>query len=144
MNTTTEGTTEQNKAIVRAFQDAVNRRDFDAAQALLDPDMKALGLGPAPIGLREFRGFGEMFMSAFPDGSSIDEETIAEGDTVVSRFTFSGTHLGDLMGIPATGKHVTFSGVHISRLANGKIVERYVSQDQLGLLQQLGVIPAMS
>ena len=76
-----------------------------------------------------------------PDFHSTIEDVIAEGDKVVTRQTFRGTHTGDLMGIPPTGKQVTMSGIVISHFANGKCVELWANNDDLGLLQQLGVVP---
>jgi predicted ester cyclase len=68
---------------------------------------------------------------------------IAEGDKVVQRWTFRGTHQGEFMGIPATGVQVILSAIEIFRLADGKIAEQWVEADNLGSLQQLGVIPAL-
>jgi predicted ester cyclase len=73
----------------------------------------------------------------------IAEDMIAEGDKVVVRSTFRGTHKGDLMGIPPTGKQVTMPLILIYRIADDKIVEHWMQADALGLLQQLGVIPPM-
>ena len=69
------------------------------------------------------------------------EDMIAEGDKVAVRFTLRGTHGGDLMGIPPTGKPVAVTGIDINRIADGKIAERWANFDALGLMQQLGVIP---
>ncbi len=80
--------------------------------------------------------------SAFPDAQTTIEDLVAKGDTVVKRWTVRGTHQGELMGIPPTGKPVTLAGVTIYRLAGGQIVEGWWTYDSLGLLQQLGVIPA--
>ena len=68
---------------------------------------------------------------------------IAEGDKVIARFTVSGTQPGAFLGIPSTGKHATITDIEIVRIANGKFVEIWVQPDFLGLLQQLGVVPAM-
>lgn len=69
------------------------------------------------------------------------EDMIAEGDKVAARATASGTHQGDFLGIPPTGKHATWSEIHIGRVVDGKFVEHWANSDQLGLLQQLGVVP---
>jgi predicted ester cyclase len=82
-----------------------------------------------------------MFRKAFPDGAETIEEQIGEGDRVATRTTYRGTHTGELMGIPPTGKEVVLTGMIINRLMNGKIRERRVLFDQFGLLQQLGVVP---
>ena len=83
-----------------------------------------------------------MFRGAFPDIHFHLEHEIAEGDLVTTRFTGHGTHQGELMGIPATGKEVTFSGIVILRFSNGKIVERWEEFDMMGMMMQLGAIPA--
>ena len=84
------------------------------------------------------------FYTAFPDLHYAVEDLVAEGDKVVIRYTFRGTHQGAFMGVPATGKVVTFTGIYISRIAGGKFVEDWESFDSLGLLQQLGAIPQMA
>lgn len=85
--------------------------------------------------------FISMFRTAFPDLHSTVEDQVAEGGKVVTRWTARGTHRGSLMDIPATGKTVTMSGITINRLAGSKIVETWNTFDQLGLMQQLGVVP---
>ena len=82
-----------------------------------------------------------MEFAAFPDLHSTVEYLIAEGDMVVSRFTMRGTHQGEFIGIPPTGKQVKVTGMVIHRFADGKIVEYWVKWDVLGMMQQLGVIP---
>ena len=91
--------------------------------------------------------YGAMMFAAFPDGHHVLEEaigrkvvTIAEGDKVVTRGIFEGTHQGDLMGISPTGKQVTFPVVHIDRLENGKIIEHWGQGDVRALMQQLGIV----
>jgi predicted ester cyclase len=77
-----------------------------------------------------------------PNGNQLTvEDYLAEGDTVVSRWTGRGTHTGDLMGIAPTGEQVTVTGISIQRIANGKIVEAWSTYDMLGMFQQLGVVP---
>jgi predicted ester cyclase len=83
-----------------------------------------------------------MYFTAFPDLHFTVEVMIAEGDKVVARLTVSATHKGDFMGIPATGKHATISVTDINHVANGQSVEHWSDMDTLGLMQQLGVIPA--
>jgi predicted ester cyclase len=83
-----------------------------------------------------------MFRAAFPDLHGTIEDQIAEGDKVVSRMTYRGTHQGELMGIPPTGKQVTMSFIGIHRITAGKVAEGWVNFDALGMMQQLGVIPS--
>ena len=86
-----------------------------------------------------------MFMNAFPDFRMDVEESVAEGDRVACRYTFRGTNTGDFelpAPAPATGKQVSFSGMNIFRFAEGKIVEEWFQEDTMGMLQQLGFMPA--
>ena len=85
-----------------------------------------------------------MLFTAFPDLHFTIEDMIAEGDTVVVRYTTRGTHHGNFRGIPSTGKQVSGTAMFIDRLVNGKAVEQWSNGDDLGLLQQLGVIPPSS
>lgn len=82
-----------------------------------------------------------MFRTAFPDLYGTIEDLIAEGDKVVTRITYRGTHQGEFMGIPPTGRPVTMTFTGINRIAGGKIAEGWVNFDALGMMQQLGVIP---
>jgi predicted ester cyclase len=82
-----------------------------------------------------------MFRAAFPDLHSTVDLLIAEGDIVVGRHATTGTHRGEFMGIPATNKQVSISEIHIVRIANGKAVEHWGNQDDMGMMQQLGLIP---
>ena len=81
--------------------------------------------------------------SAFPDLRMTVEDVVAEGDKVVQRRLYEGTHKGELFGIPASGKSVSVSQITVSRVADGKFVEEWAETDFLGMLQQLGVVPAM-
>jgi predicted ester cyclase len=111
----------------------------DANYVGYDPSM------PEPMrGPQAFKEFVQMYLAAFPDGAIKVDEQIAEGDTVATRWTGRGTHGGDLMGIAPTRKQVTVSGLSISKLKNGKLVEDYSNWDTLGMLQQLGAVPAMA
>jgi steroid delta-isomerase-like uncharacterized protein len=81
--------------------------------------------------------------SAFPDLRMTVEDVIAEGEKVVQRRSYQGTHQGELFGIPASGKPVSVSQITVSRVADGKFVEEWAETDFLGMLQQLGVVPRM-
>jgi steroid delta-isomerase-like uncharacterized protein len=139
--------TQDNKALVRRWvEEVLNTRDVSdqsPAYQLVAADFIGHFPGQPPIeGLEAFRQFGSLYFSAFPDLQITPEELIAEGDKVTMRYGWSGTQQGELMGIPATGKQVRASGISILRIANGKIAEQWDSFDNLGLLQQLGVVPA--
>lgn len=139
--------TAQNKAIVRRLIDEmVNERDLAAADELIAtdfvlrrPDGSELGRGPA--GWKEFLRSQQ---SAFPDRHCTIDDILAEGDKVAVRWTQTATHRGDYLGIPATGKECTTTGISIYQIAEGNIEEIWVNQDTLGLMQQLGVIPKIS
>jgi steroid delta-isomerase-like uncharacterized protein len=132
---------EENKAVVRSFEEAFNRGDLDACTALCAPDLTYYQPGSPPMDIQAYHGLGAMFRAAFPNGAETVEEQIGEGDRVATRTTYRGTHQGELMGIPATGKEVAVTATIIDRVMNGKIRERRVLFDQLSMLQQLGVIP---
>ena len=135
--------TESNKAVVQRFRDALDAGDLDGAMAVFAPNAVVhMSSAPEPLTLEGFKHLGEVLLSAFPGGTSTVEDMIAEGDKVVSRLTFRGTHTADLMGIPPTGKSVAMSEIIIDRLADGKIVESWRLFDQMGMMQQLGLIPA--
>jgi steroid delta-isomerase-like uncharacterized protein len=134
---------EANTAAVRHFNDAFNAGDLEGAAAVFAPDAVVHNSGaPDPLNVEGFKQFGGAFLSAFPGGKLTIEDLIVEGDKVVSRVTYRGTHTGDLMGMPPTGKPVTVSAVIIDRFANGKIVESWRLFDQMAMMQQLGAIPS--
>ncbi len=136
---------EENKAVVRRFNELVKEYwrtgDADAFDEVVASDFvhHAPGLPPDLEGMKQAL---PMFRAAFPDMRLTVEEIIAEDDKVVARVTVRGTHQGELMGIPATGKPVEFTETHISRIAGGKIVERWGEWDALGMMQQIGAVPA--
>jgi len=99
---------------------------------------------PEMHGPEGIKGFVTSYLAAFPDGKITIDDQLAEGDLVATRWTGRGTQQGELMGIPATGKEVTISGITISRVKNGKVVEEWSNWDTLGMLQQLGVVPEMA
>ena len=134
--------TEDNKAQARRAYDAFNQGNLAAYYELFTPDFVLHNASMTIQGLEAYKQFLSMYLAAFPDARLTLEDMIAEGDKVVTRQTFRGTHTGDLMGIPATGKQVSLPGIIITRLANGKAVEQWTNYDDLGLLQQLGVVPS--
>ncbi len=140
--------TEANKALIHKWVDEVlNTRDVSQqsrAYQLVATDFVGHFPGQPPIqGLEAFRQFGSLYFTAFPDLQITPEDLIAEGDKVSMRYSWRGTHKAELMGIPATGKQVTASGISILRVADGKIAEQWDNFDTLGMLQQLGVLPVM-
>jgi len=134
---------EQNKAVIRRFVEEVqNGRDWAVYDELNDPSFVNHS---SPPGVPNDREGGKMFLggflNAFPDATFTIDDMIAEGDQVVTKKTFTGTHREEFFGIPATGKPVTLQFVDIMRVRDGRITEHWLSMDQLSLMQQLGVIP---
>jgi steroid delta-isomerase-like uncharacterized protein len=133
---------EQNQDLVRHFNEAFNANDLDSAGTVFAPHAVIHNSGaPDPLNVEGFKQFGGVFRTAFPDGKLAIEDLIVEGDKVVSRVTYRGTQTGDMLGIPPTGKPVTVSAMIIDRFADGKIVESWRLFDQMGMMQQLGLIP---
>jgi steroid delta-isomerase-like uncharacterized protein len=118
---------EDNKDIVRRSVEALNKRDLSTFDQLVG--------GP-----EEWKRRVANLLTAFPDVQLIQEELIAEGDRVVELWTIRGTHQGTFMGIPPTGKYITYTGIDIFRIVDGKLVLVGQSVDRLGMMQQLGVI----
>jgi steroid delta-isomerase-like uncharacterized protein len=135
---------EDNKAIVRrVYEEVINKGNLNVADETLTSDYVYRSPGsPEFRGPDGFKQLITMYRTAFPDLHLDVDDLIAEGDTVVSRWTGRGTHQGELMGIPPTGKQVTVTGVVISRFSGGKAAEDWELIDTLGMLQQLGAIPA--
>lgn len=134
---------ENNKAVVRRFNEAFSKGDLDEAVSAFAPNAVIHNSGaPDPLNVEGFKQFGAVFATAFPDGKLIIEDLIAEGDKVVSRVTYRGTHTGDMMGIPPTGKPVAVPAMLIDEFADGKIVESWRLFDQMAMMQQLGLVPA--
>ena len=132
---------EQNKAIVRRYQDIYNSNNLDALAEVVAEDLLTPKIMPGiPSGLEGAKVAHQIMLAGFPDYQTIIDDLIAEGDKVVARITMRGIHMGLFMGIPATGKYVEFTGIYIARIANGKIVEHWGEEDGVSLLTQLGVL----
>ena len=137
-----------NLACLRQWVDSLNRGTPTFTETFA-PDATIEVLG-GPPGIRDRESFADAMRSllaAFPGLQfTVDEQLPAgdEGDVIVTRFTARGTHRGDQLGFPATGKAVTFQGVIVDRLRDGKIADRHEIADALGLFQQLGVVPAQT
>jgi steroid delta-isomerase-like uncharacterized protein len=137
--------TESNTAAVRRFNEAFNAGDLDGTAAVFASNAVIHNSGaPGPLNVEGFKQFGGAFLTAFPGGQLAIDDLIVDGEKVVSRVTYRGTHTGDLMGIPATGKSVTVSAIIIDQFAGGKVVESWRLFDQMAMMQQLGVIPAQA
>ncbi len=136
---------EENKAAARRFfTDAFSEGKLEVLDEVVAADATAHDPANPQYtgGAESSKGLVSMYRSAFPDLRFEIEDQIAEGDMVATRWTSSGTHDGDLPDIPATGRRSTVSGITIDRFEGGKAVESWTNWDTLGMLQQLGVIPA--
>ncbi len=134
----------ENKSIVRrVVEEAQSRGDMSVVDELFSQDFvdhNALpGLPPTREGVKLIF---TMFRDAFPDLCATIHTQIAEGDKVMTHKTLSGTHQGDFLGIPPTGRQVDIAVIDILRLADGRITDHWNIVDQIGLLQQLGATPA--
>jgi steroid delta-isomerase-like uncharacterized protein len=136
---------ENNRVLVRRLmEDDISRGDEAAAEAIIHPDFFDHTNPPEmQHGLEGHKAIVRLFRSIFPDLEWRIDDLIAEGDKVVARTTMRGTHRGDFFGIPATGLSVEMTGVHILRIADGRIIEHWGSNDDLGLMRQLGAIPTL-
>ena len=136
--------TEQNKQDVRrAFDEFINKKNLAVAADYITPDYVGHFTGAPPVqGIAAFQQYLTMWNTALPDSRVTIEDVIAEGDRVAVRVTYRGTHTGPLMNIPPTGKPVTISGINVFRFVDGKAAEQWANVDDLGMLQQIGVIPA--
>ncbi len=126
------------------MEDLFNEGNLDVADEIIAADH--LGHDPTlpdlPIGPEGQKQLVDLYRGAFPDARITIEEQVAEGDTVVTRWTGRGTHQGELMGVAPTGNQVTVTGIDISHISEGKIVETWDNYDALGMLQQIGALPS--
>jgi len=127
------------KALLREYLDgAFNRKDPAVIDKVVSPDViDHAGLPGGPEGIEGFRLFVTTVQDAFPDMELTVEDCFGEGDRAVARWSSVATHTGELMGIPATNRKVTSTGVDIARAADGKIVEFWAQVDMAGLMAQL-------
>ena len=135
---------EQNKAIInRLYEEVWNKGNLEVIDEIQTTNYVDHGPSSTDItnGLEEFKQLVTMYRNSFPDLNFAVEEIFAIEDKVARRWTVTGTHQGELMGIPPTGKQVVVAGISISRINGGKIEETWDAWDTGDLLRQLGVIP---
>ncbi|HEV3197911.1 MAG TPA: ester cyclase [Bryobacteraceae bacterium] len=139
-------TESENKALIcRWFEEVWNQGREEVIEELRAPDAVGFGLGETPAvvhGASGFKVFYHNLRSSLPDLRVTVEHVIAEGDMVAARIQVEGTHMGPGLGIPPTGQSVRFSGMLIARISGGRIAESWNNLDQLGLLRQVGALPA--
>ncbi len=137
--------TEDNKATSRRFyEEVINQKQLVVINEVAGDNYLSHDFPPGlPPGREGLKIFISVFHAAFPDGHLTIDQMIAEGDTVATRLTFHGTHTGEFQGIAPTGKKVTIPALDMARFESGKLVEHWGGPNQMSLLQQLGVIPAM-
>ena len=136
---------EQNKALFRRFiEEVFNKGNVSTIDEFLAPNFVEREVLPpgTPSGREGVKQLTMMFRTAFPDFNVSIDDMIAEGDKIVARTTWSGTQKGEFMGIPSSGKRVSFDVIDIIRISEGKGVEHWGVMDSSALMQQLGVIPA--
>ena len=138
---------EKNKDVARrALVDIFNEGRLEVVDELVSPTYVGHDSAlPEPVlGPEGLKQSAAGYRAAFPDMMITVDEQIAEGDSVVTRWTARGTHNGELFGIAPTGKEATVTGITINRIIDGKLVEARTNWDTLGLLQQIGAVPALA
>ena len=135
---------EENKAVVRRYIEKVwNRHNIDAVDELVSPDyLNHAASDEYQRGIAGVKHVLNWLVAVFPDHRFDIEDAVADEDTVAVRGTCSGTHEGDLWGIPATGERFAVQQVHWFRVADGKVAEHWAVRDDLGMMRQLGIAPA--
>lgn len=133
---------EQNKTLVHQFvEEFMNGHDDDAARRYVASDVQ-WHIGAHMLDSVEMLiGANGSYLNSFPDWQGTIDDQIAEGNKVVTRITFSGTHQGEFQGIPATGKRVTVTAIFIVRIEDGQIVEAWRNGDDMGMMMQLNAMP---
>jgi steroid delta-isomerase-like uncharacterized protein len=138
-----EGASSDAKTQTHRWITAFNTRDWETERAMRTEDFKAtLSGSPEPLNNEEWSGFLQGFAAAFPDSLITVEEYVAERDTVVARWTLTGTHQGGFQGIPATGRAVTFMGIEINHMKDGRCASHVAQFDLMNLMRQIGAQPA--
>jgi steroid delta-isomerase-like uncharacterized protein len=131
-----------NKTLVRRYYDDVlTQRDTTLLDTLLAPSFVSYLPNGTPISRDQYVQAIAMSHNAFPDLQVTIHDQIAEGEKVVTRWSARGTHLGTFAGIPATGKPITVTAMHIHRVADGKLMEHWEEINLFSVMQQLGVLP---
>jgi steroid delta-isomerase-like uncharacterized protein len=129
-------------AFIQRYYDAVDERRFDDVAAMFGPSYIAHVDSIPPMTLAEVLPFMGSFFGAFPDLRHRVEDLLVDGDRAAARIVIEGTHQGDFMGTPPTQRPVSFGAINIFHFGEGVIAEHWITTDSIGLLQQIGAIPA--
>ena len=133
---------DDNKAVVRKYYELLDKGDVAGIAAICDDGFSWRFTGqPTPLTNETLPGLVQAFGAAFPNMQHTLDEQYSDGDWVVTPLTFHGTHSGDLMGIPPSGKDVEIRGINLHRISGGKMVEAESVVDMLAMMQQIGVVP---
>jgi len=132
---------EENKALARKFLRMMELGDPSIADEIVAADYYSHDAPDPRLGIEGVKATATLMKNALHDGQANIEFQVAEGDKVVTRYTWSGTHQAELFGVPATGKQVSWTMTTTFRIADGKIREAWLNWDQWGLMQQFGVVP---
>ncbi len=133
-----DGGTDANMALVRGYmEDILNQGDLGAAERYFPAE--GYVLNGRTLTVDQIAGLRQSILDRFPDFRVTIDDQFAAGDKVATRVTFTGTHRGDYLGIPASGRRVVYTGIAIDRIEGGRVVEGWHQADELGLLEQLGV-----
>jgi len=132
---------EENKSLPRrSYEEIYNQGNLDVADDIYDENF-VIHMSPSDLkGTKSIKEYALMLRNAFPDLKFKIEDQIAEGDKVATRWAVIGTHKGEYMGVAATGKFVSNTGISLHRIIDGKMVESWVSSDNLGVMQKLGAV----
>ncbi|MGI0048887.1 MAG: ester cyclase, partial [Nitrososphaera sp.] len=133
---------EQNKAMIHQYFELHNQKDLQKIEKLVSSKHRFYFSGMPPMDWNGHKEFLTSMFNAFPDLHFAIEDILAEGDKVAFRLALTGTHKGAFQGIPPTGKKISFGGTAIGTIVDGKLEENRVHADIMGLMQQLGAIPA--
>ena len=137
--------TEQNKAIVRRNYETADKNDLTAFSEQLAPDLVLHYPGmPSPLNREALLQMMNVMFSGLPHRQHVFEDQIAEGDKVATRLTLHAVHTGEFQGMPATGNQIVVPQIAIHRIQNGKIVEVWVSSDDISMMKQLGLMPSQA
>ena len=135
---------DNNSIVRRLYEETWNKRKLEVLSELVSPSHALHGpnFSGSSIGPEAYKRQVALFLAGFPDLRWTIEDTITEKDKVAVIWSFTGTHKGEYMGVPATNKKVSIDGITVHEIANGKIMDSYVNWDTWGLMQQLGVVSA--